>query len=459
MTSTGKFVEGSFRDPSGFLFTENGILYRQVNRKYRDDYEKLTGSGLYGRLVEAGLLIPHEETDQSGITPEAWKVIRPERVPFISYPYEWSFSQLKDTALLTLDIQQAALDAGMTLKDASAYNVQFHRGKPVFIDTLSFETYREGKPWEAYRQFCQHFLAPLFLMSRTDIRMNQLLKIYIDGVPLDLAARLLPASTKWNFSALMHIHLHARSQKKYEHEGVAGKTVQIPLRNLKALIISLRSAVSGLKLPKQGTEWGEYYTFTNYSDDSFKHKAEIIGRFTEAARPATLWDLGANTGLFTRIAAGKGVNCVAFDIDPLAVEANYRQVKQEGTKNLLPLVTDLTNPSPALGWNNEERPGFSGRTLPDAVMALALIHHLAISNNLPFRKIASFFAGLCPTLIIEFVPKSDSQVKKLLESRTDIFGEYNEEAFVREFGNFFEIADREQVAGSERTVYRMTRKA
>jgi len=451
--------ESSFRDPSGFIFSEGDRLLRQVNECYQAEYRHLMDSGLYQRLTGEGLLVPHREVEgHAGTTGDAFLVIEPERIPFISYPYEWSFNQLKDAALVTLRIQQAALECGMTLKDASAYNIQFFKGRPVFIDTLSFDLYHEGKPWEAYRQYCQHFLAPLALMSHTDIRLNQLLKIYLDGIPLDLASRLLPRKTKWNFALLMHLHLHAKTQVKYEHKGSAGREVKIPLANLKALIGSLIRLTQRLNMKKQRTEWGAYYTFTNYTDDSFTRKKEIIDRFVRSIGPATLWDLGANNGEFTRIAARQGVDCVAFDIDPIAVDIDYLDVRSTGIPNLLPLVMDLTNPSPSIGWNNRERPGFTARTLPDTVIALALIHHLAISNNLPFSHIATFLHGVCTNLIIEFVPKSDSQVQKLLESRKDIFGTYEEETFRREFSRFFEILEAEKVSGSERTIYRMKRR-
>jgi hypothetical protein len=454
-----KILASSFRDPSGFLFTENGNLLRQVNAIYQKDYDLLMSSGLYAKLVEKKLLIPHKELPgHKGADNKAFKVLEPEKVSFISYPYEWSYSQLKDAALATLEIQKIALKHGMTLKDGSAYNMQFHQGRPVFIDTLSFEIYREGKPWEAYKQFCQHFLAPLALMSYTDIRLNQLLKIYMDGIPLDLTSSLLPFKTRLSFSTLMHLHLHAKTQTKYESKGSAGKNVKIKQSNLVALIESLISTVRSFKLKKQNTEWGEYYTFTNYTDRSFEHKKEIIGRYVKEIKPVTLWDLGANTGEFTRIASEQGVNCMAFDIDPLAVDSNYNYIKKQRITNILPLVMDLTNPSPSIGWSNEERPGFKQRPLPEAVIALAIIHHLAISNNLPFEKIARFLSELSENLIIEFVPKSDSQVKILLESRKDIFGDYDEESFVREFEAFFTIIAREKVVESERTVFWMKRK-
>jgi ribosomal protein L11 methylase PrmA len=454
-----KVHESSFRDPSGFLFYEDGKLLRQVNTSYREDYDILMKSGLYDNLCKNGILIPHKEVENhKGLNDKKYKVIEPEKIRFISYPYEWSFSQLKDAALTTLKIQTIALTHGMILKDASAYNIQFHKGTPVFIDTLSFEKYQEGKPWEAYRQFCQHFLAPLALMSHTDIRLNQLMKIYLDGIPLDLAARLLPFRTTLNFSLLIHIHLHAKAQKKYEHKGSAARNIKISQSNLAAMIQGLKSSVKNLRIKTASTEWGDYYTFTNYTEGSFAGKKEIISGFLGEIKPKTLWDLGANTGEFTQLASSIGAECIAFDIDPLAVESNYQNIRKHHIDNILPLVMDLTNPSPSIGWNNEERMGFKMRPLPDAVFALALIHHLAISNNLPFSKIACLLSELSENLVIEFVPKSDSQVKKLLESRKDIFDDYNEENFIREFGVYFSLCDRKKIRDSERTVFWMKRR-
>ena len=207
---------GSFRDPSGFMFQREGVWYRQVNPSYQADYDRLMASGLYQELVAGGLLIPHQEVAlELASTDGAYKVLQPEALQFISNPYEWSFGQLKAAALATLAAQKIAFEHGMTLKDASAYNIQFVDDRAVLIDTLSFEQYREGSVWTAYRQFCQHFLAPLALMAYTDIRLSQLLRVYIDGVPLDLAAKLLPLGSRLRLSLLMHIHLHARSQEKH----------------------------------------------------------------------------------------------------------------------------------------------------------------------------------------------------------------------------------------------------
>ena len=266
----------SFRDPSGFLFTRHGVLYRQVNQYYKADYDLLMSSGLYASLVKGKLLVPHAEVDVPPAVKEvAYKVIQPERVDFISYPYEWSFSQLKDASLATLTLVRKALKKGMVLKDASAYNIQFHQGRPVLIDTLSFEAYREGEPWVAYRQFCQHFLAPLALMAKRDIRLNQLLRIYIDGIPLDLASSLLPGGTRWNLGLAAHIHLHAGAQKRYSGKEVRKEAVKQGVSRMafEGLINSLEAVVNGLTWTPGGTEWGAYYDATNYSTDASKPKS------------------------------------------------------------------------------------------------------------------------------------------------------------------------------------------
>jgi len=452
-------LSASFRDPSGFLFSRGGVLYRQVNHAYAGEYARLMDSGLYERLVKAGLLIPHIEADQVWAESEAcFKIIQPERVPFISYPYEWSFGQLKDAALATLSIQRRSLKAGMSLKDASAYNIQFVRGKATLIDTLSFETYKEGQPWVAYRQFCQHFLAPLALMALKDVRLNQLLRVYIDGVPLDLASELLPWKTRWNFGLLTHIHLHAGAQKKYSGEAVKSRGGSMSRQAMVGLIESLESTIQKLDWTPRGTEWGNYYDITNYSDAAFEHKKELVGEWTKRLHPVLVWDLGANNGVFSRVAGETGAHVVSFDIDPAAVEQNYRQMKSDKIENILPLLLDLTNPSPAIGWANRERDSFGARGPADMVLALAVIHHLAISNNVPLPQLAGFFAETGKWHVIEFVPKSDSQVKKLLTSREDIFPDYTRDGFESAFKEKFNINSARDVRDSDRVLYLLERK-
>ena len=449
----------SFRDPSGHIFTENGELRRSVGHSYAEHYALLMSSGLYDDLVTRGHLVPHEELPESVVGGESFhRVLRPERIPFISYPWEWSFSQLRDAALLTLRVAQIALEHGMVLKDASAFNVQFVGSRPVFIDTLSFETYRPGQPWVAYRQFCQHFLAPLELYARVDPSLSRLLKTDLDGVSLDLASRLLPKSTMLKPSLALHVHAHARAQSKYSDSQGSTGPAKVSKRSSLALLDSLRTAVKGCTWKPRGTEWGDYYDKTNYVDDAMTSKLETVGRFLARTSPDTVWDLGANTGRFSRLASEQGAYTISFDIDPVAIENSYQQARSTKDPKLLPLLMDLMNPTPSLGWNLQERDSLLGRGKPDTTLALALIHHLAIGQNVPLGRVASFFAELGPWLIIEFVPKSDTQVKRLLASRRDIFVDYDRPGFERAFSTYFDVEETSEVRDSERVLYLMRRK-
>ena len=243
----------SFRDNRGFVFWADGQVYRQINPGAREAYDQMMTAGLYEQLTRDGLLIPHVEVDPASVGAEgAYKVIRPERVPFISYPYEWSFSQLKDAALATLALQKAAMVHGMVLRDASAYNIQWVDGRPVMIDTLSFDIYKRGEAWVAYRQFCQHFLAPLALMSRVDVGLLQLLRVYIDGVPLPMATKLLPMKSKLNLGIATHVSLHAKFQKTHEST-TRRPTAAVSSTSLHGLIDNLERTVRGMSMPKTKT--------------------------------------------------------------------------------------------------------------------------------------------------------------------------------------------------------------
>jgi hypothetical protein len=452
-------VEGSFRDPSGFVYTRDGTLFRQINHSFRQPFEAFLGSGLYDELVRDGLLVPHEQVGlELSATTDAYAVIRPERVAFISYPYEWSFGQLQDAAILTLEIQERALARGFTLRDSSAYNVQFQNGRPILIDTLSFEPHVEGKPWDAYKQFCEQFLLPLTLMSTRDVRCNTLLRSYLDGIPLDLGSRLLPRRTWASLGSLLHIHLHAWAQNRYAGSAVssAAKGRTMSRKAVLTLVKNLRAAVRRLSWRAAGTEWADYTTDNNYSETAARSKRNLVLTHLRESRPGTVWDLGANTGDYSRAAREAADLVVSFDMDPAAVERNYRRVRAQGETGILPLLLDLTNPSPAQGWAGRERLSVEDRGPADAVLALALIHHLAIGHNLPLERVASYLVKLGKLLIIEFVPKSDAQVARLLVSRPDIFPGYTKEGFEKAFSRHFTIKSAAQIEDSDRWLYCMS---
>lgn len=447
-------LNSSFRDRDGFMFEVEGRLLRCVNASYQAHYEQFIESGLYQELVDKKYLISHKESDY--LLENAYKVLEPEKLSFISYPYEWCFSQWKDAAILTLDIQLLALDKGMTLKDASAYNVQFHQGKAIFIDTLSFEKYEEGKPWQAYSQFCRHFLAPLLLFKYKSIALHRAFQSYIDGFPLTLVSALLPVKTYFSPTILSHIHLHAKSEKWYGDvsQGQKARNVSVSLNGLKGLLSGLKSYINDLDAKVKGT-WSDYYEdMHNYNTVAFAHKKELVEAFLVDAQAQRIWDLGGNTGVFSRVATEKGMECVCMDIDEGAVEWNYRKVKEEKNTLLLPLIMDFTQPSPAIGWANKERMTIQERTKPDVIMALALLHHLCIGNNVPLTKIAAYFSALTQKgLIIEFIPKSDEQVQKLLATRKDIFDEYEISSFEETFCKYFYLEKKVRISDSQRCLY------
>ena len=457
MIEGGK-IQGSFRDPSGFIFERGGEIYRQINEGFDADIRLLIDSGLHDELAGAGLVVGFEEVplDRS-FSKTASLVIRPERIDVISYPFEWCFSQLKDAALLTLEIMKRAIAKGMILKDASAYNVQFQQGSPIFIDTLSFEKYVEGEPWIAYKQFCRHFLAPLALMAYSDIRLGSLLQTNIDGIPLDLAANLLPLKTKFLPGLAGHVHLHAKAQDQKSPQ--SGSNAKVSKTGLLALIDSLKSTILGVRWKPVGTEWGEYYSQTNYSPESFSDKSQVVQAFLAQLPDTakTCCDLGANNGEFSRLSIERSLNTIALDVDPAAVEKCYLSATREGYKQLMPLLQDLRNPTPDYGWAGRERDGISRRVKADVVLALALIHHLAIGNNVPLSMIAESFATFGEYLIVEFVPKEDSQVQRMLVARKDIFSAYTQAGFEAAFSAKFDVLAREPVSGTARTIYLMKR--
>jgi hypothetical protein len=448
------FEPSSFRDPSGWVFRKDAEIYRQVNACYQSTYQACQKSGIYQELWDRKLLVKHLDIgpelclSQSGFT-----VLRPEKIPFISYPYEWSFELFRAAALCTLDVMDVALKHGLILKDASAYNIQFVGPNAVFIDTLSFELYQEGHPWVAYRQFCQHFLAPLYLMAYCDANIGTVLRSYLDGFPLDLTSKWLPWRTRWSLGALAHIHFHAKSKSATDTKLSLANPPKVSKLGLIGICENLRSCVVGLKSISSRSVWKAYYDDNNYTDKSMTQKLESVEQLAKLVQPKPLliWDCGANTGKFSRLLASESY-AIAMDFDPACVDRAFLEAKREQA-NILPLVMDFANPSPSLGWAHQERMSLLQRGPADLALALALIHHLRISANVPMAQIARFFAQLCGHLIIEFVPKEDSQVQRLLQTRPDTFDDYDEGAFRQAFENEFQLVEEIALEGSHRKLF------
>ncbi|HEX5466728.1 MAG TPA: class I SAM-dependent methyltransferase [Candidatus Limnocylindrales bacterium] len=452
---------GSYRDPSGFIFRREGVLYRQVNRSFAEEWSAFLASGLYRDLTEHGLLVRHEpESKALALSGDAEAVIRPHEIRFISYPYEWSFTQLRDAALMTLEIQERALARGQILRDATPFNVQFEGSAPIWIDTLSFAPLEVARPWPAYRQFCEGFLAPLALMAYRDPRLGLLLADLLDGIPLELASRLMPGRTRFRPGLAAHLHLHAAAQRQARDRRpsspVGRRTPAMNLTRHRAIVSSLRKAVGSLRTPPKGV-WEEYTRVTSYSDAAARSKAALVDELLKGSEGRTVLDAGANDGTFSQMAASQGRDVVALDSDRGSIDALYRHLRDIGQSTVLPLVADIANPSPALGWAGEERRSLLDRLQVDLVLCLALVHHLAIGRNVPLPMIFDVFARLGRHVILEWVPKEDPMAQYLLAGRWDVFPTYTIDGLRRAASSRFTIVRESPIDDSARVLLNLER--
>jgi hypothetical protein len=448
----------SYRDPSGFVFTCNHEVYRQVNTGFKEHYDFFNSSGLYKLLVEKKLLIGHSEMPDDFIAAkDKYKILKPEQLHFISYPCEWSFDMLKNAALLTIMIAKEAMNHGMILKDATPYNIQWHKGRLIFIDTLSLEKYEEGKPWMAYRQFCENFLGPLLLMKYSKQSLHELFIAYPDGIPLQIVQSLLPWRSKLNMMAYLHIHLHAKLAGK--SKGKDERPATISSKKLVHLLNSLEGLVQSLHRKETDTAWSDYYTEAASRNDYLNQKKQIIENWLSSTKGLeTGIDFGANEGVFSKLLSAKGIMTIAADGDYVAVNKLYKRSIAEKVTNILPLIIDLGNPTPAIGMNNKERSSFLNRIKDtDIGLALALIHHLCLGKNIPLSGVAELFSASCKNLIIEFVPKNDPKALQLLLNKKDIYTDYTIENFETAFSKSFKTAEKQTIPGTERILYLMKR--
>lgn len=356
------------------------------------------------------------------------------RLAFISYPYEWPFSALKAAALLQLDVHLRALEYDVTLSDASAYNVQFQGPRPVFIDHLSFRRYRDGEFWHAHGQFCEQFLNPLLLRAICGIPHNAWYRGSQEGISVGELHRLLPLRSKFSWNVFTQVVLQARL-----HNAVADKeapaeasTRKLPKAAFRRMLEGLRRWIARLEPADGGSSvWRGYSTGHSYSDDEVAAKRGFVDAFAAAVQPQVLWDVGCNTGDYAKVALAAGARlAIGFDSDQDALELAYDRAREESL-NFLPLYLDAANPTPDQGWAGRERRGLSARAPRDGLLALALVHHLAITRNVPLEGVVDWLLGLAPAGVIEFVPKNDAMVQQMLKLREDIFPDYTEENFLR----------------------------
>jgi hypothetical protein len=444
----------SYRDPSGFVFTIDGVFYRQVNRSYVKQYEHLINSGLYDKLTRETLLIPHTEIPENFIkSPDHHLTLLPKQLPRITYASEWCPEQLQDAALLTLNIQRLAMEHGMTLKDATPFNVQFDNGKAIFIDTLSFDIYDPAKPWIAYRQFCECFLFPLYIHRYTQTGTHKISSAWPDGISASLTARLLPLSSRWSAGAWLHIFLQNRVASK--KTTIKESKLQFSKTKLTQLIGHLHTIVSRLVKPiAVPSAWSNYYTATILGNAYLEAKDQLFRGYLRHVEFAAALDLGCNDGLFSKILAQTGVPVIAVDSDWPCISKLYR----ENVPNIQALIVDLANPTPATGFRNAERSSFTDRAGSDLVIALALVHHLALRNNIPLPLIAAYFSQLVKRhLIIEFVPLSDEKARELTARKDTPPLNYDSNHFEAAFSKAFFIEKKDAIPGTDRLLYLMTK--
>jgi SAM-dependent methyltransferase len=461
--SAARIEPGSFRDPHSRVVETDGAVLRLLSEEGLRDWSALAASNVYGRLTAEGKLIGTELVEDQldlpdGLVDGASAVLRHEVVPFVSYPYEWTFEMLKDAALLQLDVLRRSLDEGLILKDSSPYNVQWRGAKPVFIDVGSFERLREGEPWVGYRQFCMLFLYPLLLQAYKDMPFQPWLRGKLDGISPQECRDLLSLRDLFRRGVLGHVVLHARLERgqKQSTRDVKGELQRAGFK--KELIVAnverLQRLVRKLEWRPGSSAWSEYRSMTHYTDADSERKADFVRAIAASREWNRVWDLGCNDGRYSRIAAEHARSVLAVDADTVVVDALYRSLREEGSGTILPLVVDLVDPSPALGWRGAERRTLSDRGAPDLTLCLALVHHVSIGGNVPVRDFLDWLRGLDTALVIEFPTPDDPLAQRLLaRKRPGTHPDYHRDYFERSLGELFDVETSEELSSGTRVLY------
>lgn len=454
---------GSFRDPLSRVFVGDDAVWRGLTEEALADYEAVAGSDFFRAAIERGDVVGTELADDPSVVPGEWAaVLRHQRIDVQSYPYEWTFEMLRDAARLQIQLSRQALAEGLITKDASSYNVQFVGARPVFLDVGSFERLRPGEPWYGYRQFCELFLNPLYVQALTGVPFRPLLRSNVDGLSPSFTANLLGGRGRLHKGTLTHVRLHARAERRYadadrrrdvraelKQAGLGPKVLDAQLRNL-------GKAIDALDWDQQHSTWSAYGERAHYTDRDLAAKAAFVtDAVTSAPRRDLVLDLGANDGHFSRVALDAGAGyVVAVDVDDLVVDRLYRALRDAGERRVLPLVIDLADPSPALGWRSRERPSFVDRVRPDVMLCLAVVHHLALTNNVPLPGIVDFLADFGGAVVVEFPHRDDPMAARLLaRKRTGLFGGYDVAAWEQALQHRFTVLTSTQLPGGTRTLY------
>jgi hypothetical protein len=455
---------GSFRDPLSSVFIGPDAVFRGLTAEGLREYEAVERSSFFPTLLDEGLVVATERLvpDDSPLEPGWDGTLRHERIPVITYPYEWTFAMLRDAALLQLEVTQRALAEGFTTKDATSYNVQFRGVVPVFIDVGSFEQLRRGEPWPGYRQFCDLFLNPLVVQSVGGVPFQPLLRGAIDGISPPVTAAMIRGRRRFNRKLFVHVRLQARAEARFSD---STHDVRAELRQagfgpkvIAAQLTNVRRLVEQLEWDSGSSTWSDYSDRSHYSDVDLAAKESFVVDAVRAASPQLVLDLGANDGRFSSLAVDNGAtSAVAVDSDHLVVDRLYRHLREIGEQRILPLVLDLADPSPSLGWRSRERTSFTNRVRPDLVLALAVVHHLALTNTVPFREIVSFLHDFGSPLVVEFPHRDDPMVGRLLaRKRAGLFDHYDQPEWDKALQEHFDVREQEILPSGRRTLYRCT---
>ncbi len=435
------------------VLSENGLA----------DWEALAASSVFRDKVAEGKLVATERVAEPDRLPvevargRAAAVLRHERVPVVSYPYEWTFGMLKDAALLQLELLLAALDEGLVLKDGTPYNVQWQGTRPVFVDVGSFERLREPEAWAGYRQFCTLFLYPLLLQAYKGVPFQPWLRGSLDGIQPAEMRRLLGLGDRLRRGVLTHVVLHARLEDRYANRDARRELREAGFHAelIRANARRLQKLVGRLEWQPDRTAWSSYGEELPYEAADVAAKEAFVREAAARRRWRLVWDLGCNDGRYTRLAARESDYTVAVDADTAVVDALYRALREERAATILPLVANVADPSPGLGWRGRERRPLDERARPELTLCLALVHHLALSANLPVGDFLDWLAGLGTALVIEFPTRDDPMVRRLLARKgPDANPDYATAAFERALAERWRIDRREPLPSGTRILYR-----
>ena len=454
---------GSFRDPGNRVVHHDGEVYRALDDRSADEVAAMRALEFFPREMARGRILDAadvERPDGLDLAGPWTTFVRHPRLDVWTYPDEWSFSMLQDAALLQLELLAAALAEDAVCKDATPYNVQFVGTTPVFVDVGSFERLTPGDPWFGYLQFCQLFLYPLLVQAYAEVAFQPLLRAELDGIGPDLAARLLGARRAWRRGVAVHVLLHARAQARFaDADGDVKDDLArsgFSRRLIEANVAGLTTLVRGLRWDRSESEWSGYAERTHYASADLEAKEAFVAEAAGRRRWDLAWDVGCNDGRFARVVAPRCGHVLAFDADHLVVDLLYRRLRGAGPGNITPLVVDLADPSPARGWRSVERAAFLDRNRPDLVLFLAVIHHLAISGNVPLPEVVAFLRSLDAVVVLEFPTEDDPMVRRLLRTkRAGVHDGYRLEHLDALVDERFDVRRRQVLAGGERVLFEL----